>query len=78
MEQIIGLKELRENVERYAKKVQRGNSFIVFRRSKPLFKIVSPQSETQWETVADFTKIEKEGISAKQVLKQLRELNAQA
>lgn len=36
---IIGLKDLREHTENYISRVRRGKSFIVVRRSKPIFKI---------------------------------------
>ncbi|MCX6785557.1 MAG: hypothetical protein NTZ18_01740 [Candidatus Komeilibacteria bacterium] len=39
MEKIIGLKELRQNMPSFAQKVQKGQSFIVVKQSKPLFKI---------------------------------------
>ena len=73
---ILGLKELRENMQKYASRVERGESFIVVKKSKPVFKLVPPESEDEWETVADFTKINKSGVDAKQVLKELRKLNA--
>jgi len=73
---ILGLKELRENMQKYASLVEKGESFIVVKKSKPLFKLVSPESEEQWEMVADFTKINKNGIPAGEVLKALRKLNA--
>lgn len=71
MKQIIGLKELRENVDSYAKKVERGASFIVVRRSKPLFKISPPVEEEEWETVIDFTKIRKGGVPIHELLSRL-------
>ena len=73
---IVGLKELRGNINTYVSKVKKGNSFIVMRKSKPLFKIVPLESENQWETVANFTEISKNGIAAKEILKELRKLNA--
>ena len=73
---ILGLKELRENVQKYASLVERGESFIVVKKSKPLFKIVPPESEDQWETVIDFTQINKNGVDAEKILKALRKLNA--
>lgn len=76
MEQIIGLKELRENIETYISRVKKGKSFIVVKKSRPVFKIVPTESEDQWETIADFTKINHDGISAREVLRQLRKLNA--
>lgn len=73
---IVGLKELRGNIDAYASKVKRGGSFIVVRKSKPLFKIVPLDLENQWETMADFTEINKDGVAAKEILKELRKLNA--
>jgi len=73
---ILGLKELRENMQKYASLVERGRSFMVVRKSKPVFKMVPPETEEEWETVVDFTKINKNGIDAKRVLRELRKLNA--
>jgi len=73
---ILGLKELRENIEKYVSLIEKGKSFMVVRKSKPLFKIVSPKSEEQWEIVADFTKINKNGVNAREILKELHKLNA--
>jgi antitoxin (DNA-binding transcriptional repressor) of toxin-antitoxin stability system len=36
---IIGLKVLREQMAHYAAKVQQGESFVIVKQSKPLFKI---------------------------------------
>ena len=69
MDKIIGLKELRQDVERYATAVQNGASLIVVRRSKPIFRI-SPVEE-EWEEVVDFTKIKKGGVDIKRVLSRL-------
>lgn len=76
MKNIIGLKELRENINIWIDQIRKGKSFLVVRKSKPVFKIVPPETEEQWETVADFTAISKNGISAKDILKELRKLNA--
>jgi len=70
MENIINLKNLRENMQEYAQKVKKGHSFMVFKKSKPLFKI-SPIDEEYWEEVVDFTKIKKGGINLKELLKRL-------
>ncbi len=70
MENIVGLKELRQHVDKYATQVTKGLSFIVVKRSKPIFKI-SPVEEG-WETVVDFTKIRKGGIPAKELLSALK------
>lgn len=77
--QILGLKELRENMQKYASRVEKGESFIVVKKSKPLFKISSvdgDEDEGLWETVIDFTKINKNGVDAKRILRELRKLNA--
>jgi len=60
---IVGLKELREHMETYIAKVQKGESFVVVRRSQPVLKISSPVSDDDmWETLIDFTKIKKGGV----------------
>lgn len=70
--QILGLKELRENMQKYAFRVRKGESFIVVKRSKPLFKISSiDEDDGVWETVVDFTKIRKGGIPAEELLARL-------
>ncbi|MFP4617178.1 MAG: type II toxin-antitoxin system Phd/YefM family antitoxin [Candidatus Paceibacterota bacterium] len=70
MDKFVGLKELRENMEQYAKRVKRGESFIIMRRSTPLFKI-SPVEEGEWEEVIDFTKIKKGGADIKDILSRI-------
>ena len=73
MKNIINLKEFRVNVAKYEARVKQGDSFIVTRRSKPLFRI-SPIVEEGWETVVDFTKLRKGGISAAELLERLKSL----
>ncbi len=73
---IIGLKELRENTETYIKRVNRGESIIVVRRSTPLFRLTPIDAEEiGWETVADFTTVEEDGISARDILASLRKMH---
>jgi prevent-host-death family protein len=69
---IVGLKELRENLETYISKVKKGDSFIVVRKSKPVFRI-SPMDDdaSLWEPVVDFTKIKKGGVSITDLLSRL-------
>ncbi len=75
---IIGLKELRENMETYITKVQNGEKITVFRRSTPLFTISPINSdESEWETVIDFTDINKDGVSGREILKSLKALYGQ-
>lgn len=79
MKNLIGLKELRKNANIYISEVQKGKSFIVMRRSKPIFKLVPPDDAGgMWETVADFTEFYKNGIPARLLLKKIRSLNGKA
>ena len=71
MERVIGLKEFRSGVDRVATEVAKGESFVVVKRSKPLFRVAPLEEELEWETVADFTKIKKGGIDIKDILKRL-------
>lgn len=69
MKKTIGLKELRKNMSAVAQKTQRGQSFIIAKQSKPLFKIIPLEEE--WEEVIDFTKIRKGGVNIKDLLARL-------
>ena len=72
MDNIIGLKELRQNVSGFAKQIQKGRSFIVVKQSKPLFKITPIKEEIeQWEEAIDFTKIKKGGVLLDELLTRL-------
>ena len=73
-QKIIGLKELRENTENYISAVGKGKSFIVVRRSKPIFKVVPVDEwgdEGTWETIIDFTRIRKGGVLLDELIKKL-------
>ena len=48
----IGLKDLRENIDKYAKLINKGESFVVMRKAEPWFKI-APLDEGVWEEVID-------------------------
>ncbi len=77
MNKIIGLKELRENVDSFIAQINKGDSFVVVRKSKPIFKIAPIDfEEINWERVADFTKLNEKGISAREILSKLKTLNA--
>ena len=71
MENLVGLKELRQNMTVYAKKVSQGSSFIVLKKSKPLFRISPVENEEKWEVITDFTKIKKGGVDIDEVLARL-------
>lgn len=68
MSNIIGLRELRENVAEYAKQVAKGKSFVVVKQSKPLFKISPVDEEQSWDTVIDFTQISKGGVPIEDIV----------
>jgi len=74
---IIGLKDLRENTESYIAKIKRGRSFVVVKKSKPVFKITPVDEwgdEGVWETVVDFTQINPKGVPVADVRKALAEI----
>jgi antitoxin (DNA-binding transcriptional repressor) of toxin-antitoxin stability system len=62
MENLIALKDLRLNMEKYASQVKAGKSFIVLKQSKPLFKITPVDDDDRWEEAVNFTKIKKGGV----------------
>lgn len=72
---IIGLKELREDMDKYIVRVDRGESFTVVRRSKPVFQLAPVDDESEWETVVDFTKIRKGGVPIDEVIARLKRLS---
>jgi prevent-host-death family protein len=74
---IIGVKELRENLETYIGAVAKGHTFTVVRRSKPVFQIAPVAvdewgDEGTWETVVDFSKEKGGGIPMKEFADLLR------
>lgn len=66
----ISVKELRSNLQDYVEAVDKGRSFTVIRRSKPVFKLM-PIEEDRWETVVDFTRINRGGVDIDDVLTRL-------
>ena len=71
MENIIGLKDLRQNMSTYINKINKGDEYIVVKKSQPVFKIVPLTDEDSWEAVIDFTKIAKGGVDINEVLARL-------
>ncbi|MEA3449594.1 MAG: hypothetical protein U9Q85_01270 [Patescibacteria group bacterium] len=74
MENIIGLKEFRLNVDKFANRASKEGPITVFKRSKPLFKISAVNdnvSSGEWEEVIDFTKIKKGGVNIDDILSRL-------
>ncbi len=67
----VNLKQLREEFPQYIEAVAQGRSFTVVKRSKPIFRLTPVHEEGEWETIADFTSISAEGVSADELLKAL-------
>ncbi|MFA4942996.1 MAG: hypothetical protein WC564_05165 [Patescibacteria group bacterium] len=68
MENLIALKDLRLNMDKYATAVKAGQSFIVLKQSKPLFKLTPINEDNDWEEVINFTKIKKGGVNINELL----------
>lgn len=76
---IIGLKDLRLNTSRYINCLGRGETFTVVRRSRPVFNMIpfDDDNDNLWETVVDFSKINKSGVSAEKAYKMIKKFNEQ-
>ena len=70
MENLVALKDLRLNMEKYVNEVKTGKSFIVLKQSKPIFKL-TPIEDENWEEVINFTKIKRGGVDIAELLKAL-------
>lgn len=68
---IVGVKELRTNLNLYIDQVRKGATFTIVKRSKAVFKIVPMEDEGQWEQVVDFTTFRKGGVSISNLLDNL-------
>lgn len=76
---IISVKQLRNNLQKYADRTQKGEKFLVIKQSKPIFQVmpveeVDIKKEKGWKTIIDFTKIKKGGVPAEDVIKALKNL----
>ena len=74
---IIGLKDLRLNTGKYVSAVEKGRTFTVVRRSKPIFNITPVDEwgdDGNWENIVDFTKFKKSGVDARDVVSSLKRL----
>ena len=79
-DKIIGVKELRENIDKYAAQVKAGRSITVVKRSEPLFRLTpvdDDEDENNWEPLIDLRTIPgyENGMPAAEFLKALREVN---
>lgn len=75
MSTFIGIKDFRRSLTQVAKATEKGQQFIVMRRSKPAFMVVPypKQEETLdlpgWKTMVDFTEGgKKSGVSADELI----------
>jgi hypothetical protein len=56
----------------------KADSFIVLRKSKPVFRISPMEDDASlWESVIDFTKVKKGGVSIRDLLSHLNKRQAQ-
>jgi len=69
-EEIVSLKEFRLNASKYITALEKGASFMVIKRSRPVFRL-EPVQEV-WENIGDFTNLRGGGVSAKKLLKELK------
>lgn len=78
MTHFVGIKELRQNMDKYSKQVQRGDEVIVMKHNKPQFRMCRAADpfgdEGVWNRVIDFTKLHKGGVPIDEVLKALRHI----
>lgn len=77
--QIIGLKDLRVNMDKYIKAVDAGQSFTVVRRSKPIF-AVTPLDEWgdpvgEWKPLLDFRELDSKGVQVEKIIAALKKLD---
>ena len=71
IKEIVGVKELRKNLELYIAEVTKGRSFMVLRRSMPVFSIGPVDTEENWVEAVDLTKIKTGGVKIEEVLSRL-------
>ena len=75
MSKIIGLKDLRENMNGYISQIGKGRSFVVVRKSKPVFRLAPVDEwgdEGVWKTVVDFSAMKNGGMPMKDFLRLLK------
>ena len=66
---LIALKDLRLKIDKYAKLVNKsGESYLVTRKGKPLFRLAPIEDDKRWETLIDFTEVDPKGIPIDKVI----------
>lgn len=68
MDNLIGLKDLRLNMNKYVNEIKAGKSFIVLKQSKAIFKLTPIDEDENWEEVVNFAKIKKGGVNLNELL----------
>lgn len=70
---LVKLKDLRINLDKYLAQLNKVGTLTVVRRSEPIFNISSLEYSINesWESVIDFTRLKKGGIDIKSVLSRL-------
>ena len=75
MQNLVSLKDLRLKLTDFTNRVlSNGESFIILKKSKPVFKIVPIEEET-WETIVDFTEIKPTGVPLEKVKAALKKMS---
>lgn len=67
MTNVVGLKEFRANLDVYSRLVSKGQSVVVLKHAKPVFKLVPVSEEEVWQPLIDFTEINPAGVPIKDV-----------
>lgn len=70
---LVKLKDLRVNLDKYLAQLDKVGTLTVIRRSEPIFNIsaINNTADESWETVIDFTKLKKGGVEIKEILARL-------
>lgn len=71
MKKHIGLKEFRADISTVTRQVKKGESFVVYRHSTPLFRVTPIDADDQWEEMIDFTSFRKGGVRIEDLLKRI-------
>jgi len=75
MQNILSLKDFRTKLTDYTKRVsEKGDSFVVFKKSKPVFMVVPIDHDGEWQTVLNFSEINPKGVTFKDIRKAAKEL----
>jgi antitoxin (DNA-binding transcriptional repressor) of toxin-antitoxin stability system len=59
MTKYVGIKEFRQNVEKYTRHVKQGGEIIVMKHNKPLFRMCSPDKPVHMTTEEYLSVLEK-------------------